>query len=91
MAVDHAADGIRVNCICPGNIDTDMLRDPMRRSGDFDQAYRRIAASSPLPRLGTRDEVAAVIAFMASDHCAYMTGTPIILDGGLTMMGNRLA
>jgi NAD(P)-dependent dehydrogenase (short-subunit alcohol dehydrogenase family) len=91
MSVDHAADGIRVNCICPGNIDTEMLREPMRQSGDFDRAYHQIAASAPLARLGTRQEVAEVIAFMASDHCAYMTGTPIILDGGLTTMGTRLA
>jgi NAD(P)-dependent dehydrogenase (short-subunit alcohol dehydrogenase family) len=89
MAADHAQAGVRVNCICPGIIDTEMNRAWMRRTGDFEKTYRETAESQMLGRLGTPQEVAEIISFMASDHCSFMTGTPIILDGGLTLVGAR--
>jgi meso-butanediol dehydrogenase/(S,S)-butanediol dehydrogenase/diacetyl reductase len=89
MAADHAASGVRVNCICPGIIDTDLIRTWLHQQEDYDAAYAAAAAAAPLGRLGTPEEVAEVIAFMASDHCSFMTGTPVLLDGGLTLMGTR--
>lgn len=91
MAVDHGKDGIRVNCICPGTIDTDMNRSWIQASADPDEALRKVGESHLVGRMGTAAEVAELVAFLASDACSYMTGSPIIFDGGLTVMGSRLA
>lgn len=91
MAADHAASNIRVNCICPGVIDSELNRSWMRDSGDFEAAYAGEASRTPLGRLGTTKEVGEMIAFMASDACSFMTGTPILQDGGLTLFGSRNA
>lgn len=91
MAADHARDGIRVNCVCPGNIDTEMNRAFFRASADPGRAREAAASAAPLGRLGTAEEVAAQIAFLCSDACAFMTGAAIVLDGGLTLPGIRVA
>src|SRR5690349_19133593 len=80
MAIEWAPHGIRVNCVCPGVIDTPMLRvmdDP-----EAGAAWVREAV--PLARLGTAAEVARVIAFLLSDEAAYVTGAALPIDGGLT-------
>jgi NAD(P)-dependent dehydrogenase (short-subunit alcohol dehydrogenase family) len=80
MAAEWAPHRIRVNAVCPGVIDTPMLRlmdDPATGA-----AYLR--AGVPLQRLGTAGEVAAVIVFLASDDAAYVSGTGICVDGGST-------
>jgi NAD(P)-dependent dehydrogenase (short-subunit alcohol dehydrogenase family) len=82
MAIELAPHGIRVNCVCPGVIDTPMLRlmdDPV--SGE-----RYLRESVPLGRLGTPDEVARVIAFLASDEASYITGAALPIDGGSTLL-----
>ncbi|MFN8591028.1 MAG: SDR family NAD(P)-dependent oxidoreductase [Thermomicrobiales bacterium] len=91
MAADHAASGIRVNCVCPGNIDTEMNRAFFRASDNPEEARRQAENMAPLGRLGTAEEVAEQIAFLCSDACAFMTGAAIVLDGGLTIPGNRNA
>jgi meso-butanediol dehydrogenase / (S,S)-butanediol dehydrogenase / diacetyl reductase len=91
MAADHAASGVRVNCVCPGNIDTEMNRAVFRASPNPEQARQAAALAAPLGRLGTAEEVAAQIAFLCSDACAFMTGAAIVLDGGLTLPGSRQA
>ena len=80
MAVDHASDGIRVNCICPGGVATHMLRSHTRD----EKIMAEYAALVPMGRVGTPEEMAAGIAFLASDDASYITGTALTIDGGVT-------
>ena len=80
LAVDHADDGIRVNCICPGAVSSPMLRGHMR-DDSFMAEYERTV---PMRRIGTPEEMAAAICFLASDDAAYITGTELVVDGGVT-------
>jgi len=80
MAVEWAPHGIRANAVCPGVIDTPMLR--LMDNPAAGQAY--LEAGVPLRRLGTADEVAAVIVFLASTEASYLTGVAIPVDGGST-------
>ena len=79
-AVDHAHEGIRVNAVCPGPIDT-ALTEPVYALAE---AKARFDAAIPMRRTGRAEEVAAVIAFLASDDASYVTGTNVVVDGGLT-------
>src|SRR3954453_17864638 len=81
MAVELAPHGIRVNCVCPGLIDTPMLR----MMDDPEAGERYLHESVPLARLGAAREVAAAIAFLASQEAAYVTGVALPIDGGLTL------
>jgi meso-butanediol dehydrogenase/(S,S)-butanediol dehydrogenase/diacetyl reductase len=80
LALDHARDGIRANAVCPGPIDTALTR-LLLANQKFVQAYQE---RIPMGRVGTADEVAGVVVFLASDDAAYVTGAAIVVDGGLT-------
>ncbi len=80
MAIELAPHGIRVNCVCPGMIDTPMLRV----MDDPEAGAEIVAQTVPLSRLGKAEEVAQVIAFLASDEASYVTGAAVPIDGGLT-------
>lgn len=80
MAVDHAHEGIRVNCICPGGVATNMLKAHTRDAAIMSE-YERLV---PMGRVGTADEMAAGIAFLASADAAYITGHALTIDGGVT-------
>ena len=80
MAVDHASEGIRVNCICPGGVSTPMLNDHTRDAAIMDD-YARLV---PMGRLGTAEEMAGAIAFLASDDASYVSGHALVVDGGVT-------
>jgi NAD(P)-dependent dehydrogenase (short-subunit alcohol dehydrogenase family) len=82
MAIDHAADGIRVNCVCPGPMATPMLTNVLNLTSDAAAAAKAVAAKTLLNRMGTPEEIAAVIAFVASDEASYMTGAIVAADGG---------
>jgi NAD(P)-dependent dehydrogenase (short-subunit alcohol dehydrogenase family) len=84
LALDHAPDGVRVNCVCPGSVDTDMIHDAWRLDGDVETAARASAAKHPLARIATADEVAATILFLASDDASFVTGAALPVDGGIT-------
>jgi 2-keto-3-deoxy-L-fuconate dehydrogenase len=84
VALDHALDGIRVNCICPGRVETPFFTARLREYPDPEQAYRDLAATHPLNRIGRPEEIAAAAAYLASDDAAFITGTALLIDGGLS-------
>jgi NAD(P)-dependent dehydrogenase (short-subunit alcohol dehydrogenase family) len=82
MANDHAAEGVRVNCVVPGAIDTPLLRRAFARQSDPEQARQRSVSRHPLGRLGKADEVARACLFLASDDASFTTGASLPVDGG---------
>lgn len=84
MAVDHAPDGIRVNCLCPGVIMTDLLQTALDATGDANRRRVEFEQRTLLKRLGTPQEAAAATTFLASSQSSYMTGGILVLDGGWT-------
>jgi NAD(P)-dependent dehydrogenase (short-subunit alcohol dehydrogenase family) len=82
MAIDHGPQGIRAVCICPGDTDTGMLRDEARQLGANEAAFLEGSAARPLARLGTPEEIARAVLFLASDDAAWVTGTTLVVDGG---------
>lgn len=84
MAVDYARDGIRVNVVCPGWIDTPFNEPAIERAGGRDALGPFIETMIPMARQGHPDEVADVVVFLASDQSRLMTGSVVVADGGLT-------
>jgi NAD(P)-dependent dehydrogenase (short-subunit alcohol dehydrogenase family) len=82
MAIDHGLQGIRVNCICPGDVDTPMLPDDARRRGLKWEDYIAGCAKRPLGRIGAPEEIAKAALFLASDDSSFMTGASLVVDGG---------
>ena len=83
MAIDHAKDGIRVNAVCPGDTETDMLLSG-RGNENWEDVLRRLGQAIPLGRVGEPVDVAAAVAFLASDAADYVTGILLPVDGGST-------
>jgi meso-butanediol dehydrogenase / (S,S)-butanediol dehydrogenase / diacetyl reductase len=81
LAMDHAADGIRVNAVCPGEVNTPMLQSE-RAEAVTDRLLEQIAATVPMGRLADPDEIARVVCFLASDDASYMTGALVSVDAG---------
>ncbi|HUS69202.1 MAG TPA: SDR family oxidoreductase [Anaerolineae bacterium] len=84
MAVDHAADGIRVNCVCPGPVATPLLEATIHGSSDPEKERLRILDKTLMKRFGHPKEIASAILFLASDESSYMTGSILLVDGGVT-------
>jgi NAD(P)-dependent dehydrogenase (short-subunit alcohol dehydrogenase family) len=82
MAIDHGPQNIRVNCICPGDTDTPLLRDEARQLGRAVEPFLQEAAERPLGRVGTPEEIAQAVLYLASDASSYVTGTALVVDGG---------
>lgn len=86
LAVRHARDGIRVNCVCPGFIETSMVEVALAGMADTDEGREAIrqggAAAHPLGRFGRPEEVANAVLFLASDEASFITGSPLHVDGG---------
>src|SRR5260370_14624910 len=82
MAVDHGPQKIRVNCICPGDTDTGMLRGEARQLGEENSRFLAEAAKRPLGRVGTPEEIAQAALYLASHASSFVTGTPLVADGG---------
>jgi len=82
MAIDHGPQGIRVNCVCPGDVMTPMLPDDAAKRGMSWDDYAAGAANRPLGRVGTAEEIAAAVLYLASDESSFVTGTALVVDGG---------
>jgi len=84
MALDLAPDNIRVNCVCPGAVLTEMMEGILGAAPDPTVALQSRLAQIPLGRMGSPEEVAALVGYLASDEAAWLTGAAIPLDGGVT-------
>ena len=82
LAIDHATQGIRVNCVCPGRVETPFVTARLREYPDPDAAYRQMAATQAVGRMGRPEEIAAAVLYLASDEAAFVTGSALIIDGG---------
>jgi NAD(P)-dependent dehydrogenase (short-subunit alcohol dehydrogenase family) len=83
MAIDHGPDRIRVNAVCPGDIDTPLMREEARLVGlDPDRAVAESGAGRPVGRVGVPDDVTSAIEYLASPEAGYITGTTLTIDGG---------
>ena len=86
LALDYAQKNIRVNAICPGIIDTPMLRFSANSEPDPEEAWARYSAAQPIGRLGTPEECAQAALWLVSDQASFITGVALPIDGGLTAM-----
>jgi NAD(P)-dependent dehydrogenase (short-subunit alcohol dehydrogenase family) len=82
MALDHGGQNVRVNCVCPGDTDTGMLRDEARQLGESEERFLAGAADRPLGRMGRPEEVAQAVLYLVSDASSFVTGTTLVVDGG---------
>jgi len=82
MAIDLGSHNIRVNCVCPGDTDTPMLRDEARQLGQSEEAFMAAAAARPLQRYALPMEIAQAVLYLASDAASYITGSALVIDGG---------
>jgi NAD(P)-dependent dehydrogenase (short-subunit alcohol dehydrogenase family) len=82
MALDHAEQNIRVNCVCPGDTDTGMLRSEAQQLGAATEAFLAEAADRPLRRIGRPEDIAQAVLYLASEASSFVTGTTLVVDGG---------
>ena len=82
MALDHASEGIRVNCICPGRVETPFVSARLKEYPDPEKAYREMSATQALGRMAKPDEIAHAAIYLASDESSFITGTAFLIDGG---------
>lgn len=85
LALDHALQGIRANAICPGRVETPFVKARISEYPDPQKAYAEMAATQALGRMGTPEEIAASVLYLASDEAAFVTGTALIIDGGFSV------
>ena len=84
MAIDHSPQGIRINCICPGDVDTPMLAEDARQRKMSWKDYLANASNRPLRRIGKPEEIAKAALFLAADDSSFVTGAILAVDGGGT-------
>ena len=82
MAIDHGKHNIRVNCVCPGDVDTPMLHSECAQLGQKPELFMKEAAARPIGRVGTPDDVANAVLFLASPMSSWVTGACLVVDGG---------
>ena len=82
MALDYGKHNIRVNCVCPGDVDTAMLRSECAQLGESPESFMKEAAARPIARVGTAEDVANAVLFLASPMSSWVTGTALVVDGG---------
>jgi NAD(P)-dependent dehydrogenase (short-subunit alcohol dehydrogenase family) len=85
IAIDYVGENIRANCICPGTVDTPSLHQRIAATGDAVAGRQAFIARQPMGRLGTAEEIAQLALYLASDESGYMTGSAVVIDGGLSL------
>ena len=85
LAIDHVKQNIRVNCVCPGTVDTPSLGDRINAFADPAQARKDFVARQPMGRLATAEEIAETFVYLVSDESSFMTGQAIFVDGGMSL------
>jgi len=85
LAIDHVKQGIRVNCVCPGTVDTPSLGDRINAFADPVQARKDFIARQPMGRLATAEEIAETFVYLVSDESSFMTGQAVFVDGGMSL------
>ena len=84
MAVDHAGDGIRVNCVAPGTVETPYFTEIFAKSAEPTALRRDLEARHLMPRLARPEEIASAMLYLASDESSFVTGSTMVVDGGMT-------
>lgn len=82
LALDHSAEGVRFNCICPGRVETPFVQNRLKEYPDPAQAYREMSSTQLIGRMGRPDEIAAAAHYLASDEAELVTGAALMADGG---------
>ena len=82
LALDHALEGIRANCICPGRVETPFVTARLKEYPDPEKAYREMASTQAIGRMARPEEIAAAALYLAADESAFVTGSALIIDGG---------
>lgn len=85
LALDHALQGIRANCICPGRVETPFVKARIAEYPDPQKAYAEMAATQAVGRMATPEEIAASVLYLASDEAAFVTGMALVIDGGFSV------
>ena len=85
LAIDHVKQNIRVNCVCPGTVDTPSLGDRIKAFADPIQARKDFVARQPMGRLATAEEIAETFVYLVSDESSFMTGQAVFVDGGMSL------
>ncbi|MEP7069737.1 MAG: SDR family oxidoreductase [Usitatibacter sp.] len=85
LAVDHVKQSIRVNCVCPGTVDTPSLGDRINAFADPAQARKDFIARQPMGRLASAEEIAETFVYLVSDESSFMTGQAVFVDGGMSL------
>ena len=85
LAIDHVKQNIRVNCVCPGTVETPSLGDRIKASSDPVQARKDFIARQPMGRLATAEEIAETFVYLVSDESSFMTGQAVFVDGGMSL------
>jgi NAD(P)-dependent dehydrogenase (short-subunit alcohol dehydrogenase family) len=85
LAMDYATQGLRINCVCPGRVQTPWVSQRISEYPDPEAALREMSSSQAIGRMGRPDEIAASVLYLASDEAAFITGTPLLIDGGWSM------
>jgi NAD(P)-dependent dehydrogenase (short-subunit alcohol dehydrogenase family) len=85
LAIDHVKQNIRVNCVCPGTVDTPSLGERIKAFADPVQARKDFVARQPMGRLATAEEIAETFVYLVSDESSFMTGQAVYVDGGMSL------
>jgi len=85
LAIDHVKQNVRVNCVCPGTVDTPSLGERIKAFADQVQARKDFVARQPMGRLATAEEIAETFVYLVSDESSFMTGQAVYVDGGMSL------